>query len=208
MVRTVVRQVLPGLAVVSGQRVDWPPLQEKLLALPGLDSCPDRFEHSLMPTHAQVDLVAGIIVSIAGHVSRTVFVADLRDAFRPQPVNLTADQFQPPGHKGLVTLRQGSVDLLEQVVMTFTHQHFAQDDLTIRCLDRCQAARPVDHGGHRLDGSVQVVTLPTGWNHAVVWCEDIGTQLVFVLELPPSTLVSVRVATAPQTGNILDIRQG
>ena len=116
MVRAVVRQVLPGLAVVSGKRVDWPPLQEELLALPGLDRGSDRFEHRLVPDHAQVDQVAGFVMGIAGEVSRAVFVADLRHALGPQAVKLAADPLQPPGYEGLAALRQRSVDLLEQVV--------------------------------------------------------------------------------------------
>jgi hypothetical protein len=81
-----------------------------------------------------------------------MFVSDLRDAFRPQPVNLTTDPIQPPGYKGLAALGQGSVDLMEQVVGTFAYWNVAQDDLSILCLNRRQAARPVDYGRDRLDG--------------------------------------------------------
>lgn len=112
MVRAVVWQVLPGLGVVGGQWVNRSALQPQLFTLAGLDRRPDRFEHRFMPNYTQVDQVAGIVVGIAGDVSRAVFVADLRDAFRPQPINLTADLFQPPGHEGLTALRQGCIDLL------------------------------------------------------------------------------------------------
>ena len=73
-----------------------------------------------------------------------MLIADLGDALRPQPVNLTADTFQPPGYERLAALRQGSVDLLEQVIGTFAYWYVAEDDLSILCLDRRQAARPVD----------------------------------------------------------------
>ena len=131
MVRAVVRQVLPGLAVVGCQWVYRPALQEELLALPGLNRGPDRIEHRLVPDHAQVDQVAGFIVSVAGDVGRAMLVADLRDALRPQPVKLAADPLQPPGHERLAALRQGSVDLLEQVVGAFAYRNVAQDDLSI-----------------------------------------------------------------------------
>src|SRR5690606_31283181 len=133
-------------------------------------------------------------MSIACHIGRAVLVADLWDAFRPQPVDLAADPLQPPDHEGLAALRQGSVDLLEQFVGTFTYWNVAKDDLLIRRLDRCQATRPIDHGGHRLDGYMQVVALPAGWNLAVVRGEEIGAQLVLVLEAPPLTLVVVGIA--------------
>ncbi len=135
-----------------------------------------------------------------------MFVADLRDALRPQPVNLAADPLQPPGHEGLAALRQGCVDLLEQVVGTFAHRNIAQNDLSILCLDRRQTARPVDYSGHGLDGCLQVVALPAGWNLAVVRGEEIGAQLVLVLEAPPFTLVVIGVAASPQAGDIVDVR--
>jgi hypothetical protein len=137
-----------------------------------------------------------------------VFVADLRDAIRPQPVNLAADLLQPPGHEGLTALRQGGVDLLKQTEWTFAHRHIPQDDLPIRDLDRRQPTSPIDYCGHRLDGSVQVVALPTGWNHAVVWCEEIGAQLILVFEAAPLTLVVVWIAAASQAGDIEDVWEG
>ena len=109
-----------------------------------LDARPDRLEHRFVPDHAQVDQVAGVVVGIAGDVGRAVFVADRRSAFRPQPVNIAADPFQPPGHEGLAALRQGGVDLLEQVVRIFACWHVTQDDLPIWCFDHRQAARPID----------------------------------------------------------------
>ena len=130
-------------------------------------------------------------------LGRAVFVADLRDAFWPQPVNLAAGPLQPPGYEGLATLSQGSIDLLEQVVGAFAHRHIAQDDLPVWHLDRRQAARPVNHGGHRLDGCLQVVALPARWNLAVVRGEEIGAQLVLVLEAASFTFVVVGVAPAP-----------
>jgi hypothetical protein len=77
-----------------------------------------------------------------------VFVADLWNAIRPQPVDLAADPLQPPGYERLAALRQGSVDLLEQVVWAVTDWHIAQNDLSILGLDRRQTTRLVDHAGH------------------------------------------------------------
>ena len=66
VVRAIIRQVLPGLAVVGWQRIYRPALQEQLLALPCLDGRPDRLEHRFVPDHAQVDQVASLVVGIAG----------------------------------------------------------------------------------------------------------------------------------------------
>ena len=54
---------------------------------------------------------------------------------------------------------------------------------------------------------MQIVALPAGWKLAVVRGEEIGAQLVLVLEAAPLTFVVIGVAAAPQTGDILDVGQ-
>ena len=82
-----------------------------------------------------------------------------------------------------------------------------KDDLPIRRLDRRQAARPVDHSSHRLNRGMQIVPLPARWKLAVVRGEDIGAQLVLVLEKAPFTFVVIGVAATLQAGDIVDVRQ-
>lgn len=139
---------------MAGQRVYWPALQELLLALACLYRSTDRFGHRLVPDHAQVDQVAGFIVSIVRDIGRAVLVEDLGDSLQKRPVDLAADPLQLLGHEGLAALRRDSVDLLEQVVGTFARWHVTQDDFPIGSLDRRQAASPVDHNRHWLDGCV------------------------------------------------------
>lgn len=73
-------------------------------------------------------------------------------------------------------------------------------------IDVRDPANPVEVS--RLDGCLQVVMVPTRWNLAVVRGEEIGAQLVLVLEAPPITLVVVGVAAAPQTRDVVDVRPG
>jgi hypothetical protein len=51
----------------------------------------------------------------------------------------------------LAALRQGDIDLLKQVVGAIAYRYIPQNNFSILCLDSRQAARPIDHGGDRME---------------------------------------------------------
>jgi hypothetical protein len=54
-----------------------------------------------------------------------------------------------------------------------------QHSLPVRGLYYRQTARQFDHRIDQLDGRLQIVAFPTGWNLSVVRGEEIGTQSDF-----------------------------